>query len=474
MPDSPLMGRIPRDLDPLLCASASAQFPDAHDPPPAGWTGPVFRLKQDYPQTLPSVGSRPWMSFDFRTQPNEYIKAVLDYALDGNKQVDFVVQNNTTRGWYHAPWMHAGAAGREFVRGLTRESSSRPGELHPTQTGTFENWAVSVYNPRGGYTLGQVWKDPDAPNPGVAKFPVGSVSIKLIFTEAPVSQVPYLAGSVEWQADINRANNAGPRPTLRLLQVDVAVRESRAASTTGWVFGTFVYDGNAPGATPWDKLVPVGLMWGNDPTRVRTGPGAAADQDQCRACRYRSTSASRSGSTARWTTRARPACPAIRRRRSRTTCRGPTARRSRRPTRRCRRCACTSATSRPAQPFDANARALDYSLQLQNGIANWAQTMPVRRSACRRRRRRAARGAARPLARHQHPARRQGRVSMATRKKPFDPADSPKLVLEGRVVTMNGVLQGDRPRPRLHAERRHRRGAGGERHLRPRASAIPP
>src|SRR5258708_10477756 len=32
------------------------------------------------------------------------------------------------------------------------------------------------------------------------------------------------------------------------------------------MFGTFVYDGNASGPTPWDRLVPVGVMWGNDPT----------------------------------------------------------------------------------------------------------------------------------------------------------------------------------------------------------------
>ncbi|CAN7709836.1 MULTISPECIES: hypothetical protein [unclassified Variovorax] len=76
----------------FCCATASAQFPDARDTPPAGWAGPVFKLKQDYPQTLPAVGSRPWMSFDFRTQPNEYIKAVLDYALEGNKQVDFNIR----------------------------------------------------------------------------------------------------------------------------------------------------------------------------------------------------------------------------------------------------------------------------------------------------------------------------------------------------------------------------------------------
>jgi hypothetical protein len=66
---------------------------------------------------------------------------------------------------------------------------------------------------------------------------------------------------------VNR-ENGGARPiqTVRLLQIDVAVRDSRADSTTGWVFGTFVYDGSASGTTPWDRMVPVGLMWGNDPS----------------------------------------------------------------------------------------------------------------------------------------------------------------------------------------------------------------
>jgi len=34
---------------------------------------------------------------------------------------------------------------------------------------------------------------------------------------------------------------------------------------TGWVFGTFVYNGNKPGKTPFDRLAPVGLMWGDSP-----------------------------------------------------------------------------------------------------------------------------------------------------------------------------------------------------------------
>jgi hypothetical protein len=93
------------------------------------------------------------------------------------------------------------------------------------------------------------------------------VACKLLFTTATVDQVPYLKNDFEWQANVS-TSSGGPRSiqTVRLLQVDVAVRDSRANTTTGWVFGTFVYDGNATGATPWDRLEPVGLMWGNDPS----------------------------------------------------------------------------------------------------------------------------------------------------------------------------------------------------------------
>src|SRR5207249_10252778 len=53
---------------------------------------------------------------------------------------------------------------------------------------------------------------------------------------------------------------------LRLLQVDVAVRDPRVNGTTGWVFGTFIYDGRVSADNPYQKLRPVGLMWGNDPS----------------------------------------------------------------------------------------------------------------------------------------------------------------------------------------------------------------
>src|SRR4051794_37877270 len=59
-------------------------FPDAHETPPTGWTGPVFKLRQDYPTALPAPETLPWATIDFKTEPEKYIKAVLAYALEGN------------------------------------------------------------------------------------------------------------------------------------------------------------------------------------------------------------------------------------------------------------------------------------------------------------------------------------------------------------------------------------------------------
>jgi hypothetical protein len=259
-------------------ASSAGPYRDAHEPPPAGWLGSVFKLRQDYPTTPPPPETMPWQSIDFRTNPEQYIKAVLDYCEEGMIASDWRPEENTTRAWYHAPWLDYGVKGREFIRGLTNERSSRPGELSPNQKDTRQSWAVGFYNAPGGYVLGQVWADPDAPDPTKALFPEGTVSCKLLFTTATEQDAPYLSNALEWDANIYKSTNDTTRSVqkVRLLQIDVAVREARADGTTGWIFATFVYDGNLPGATPWDRLVPVGLMWGNDPkvTSANATPGA--------------------------------------------------------------------------------------------------------------------------------------------------------------------------------------------------------
>jgi hypothetical protein len=188
-----------------------------------------------------------------------------------NLEVDFEVQKNAKRSWFHAPWLHLGANGREFVRGLTRERSSRPFELAPTQSQQYRNYAVEFYDERGGYTIGRVWQNPTEPVSNLASFPEGTATFKLLFTTAPDSAVPFLAISPEWVADIDRASTAQQvlATKVRLLQIDVAVKDHRSLKG-GWVFGTFHYDAAVSDANPWLRLRPLSLMWGDDPSHTPT------------------------------------------------------------------------------------------------------------------------------------------------------------------------------------------------------------
>lgn len=273
------------------CAGTAApkpqRFPsfDPQFPPPEGTK--TFELSQQYPEAYDADETFPWSDIDYRVNPTGYLNAVLGYCLAGNIETDFRGSDNPIRTWYHAPWMHddgekntSRRAGREYHRGLTSERRSRPFELHPLQTGEgfpenrIQNWAVSLYSPRGGYTLGKIWKTVDGiPDPTRATFPDNTVSFKLLFTAAPVTQVPFLTGSLEWTANIHPLTPMTPYrrvdQQVRLLQVDVAVKDPRVADAAGWIFGTFVYDGFRSGQDKFKKLIPVGLSWGDDSNEPR-------------------------------------------------------------------------------------------------------------------------------------------------------------------------------------------------------------
>jgi len=135
----------------VSCAVWGATFPSSAIPPPPGWIGPVFELSQQYP-AQPARDTAPWMSVDPTKNPTGYMMAVLRYCLAGNVEVDWRVQDNAVRRWYHAPWMHYGNHGREPIHGLTMERTSPAGELAPTQPAGIQNWAVGMYNGVAGAT----------------------------------------------------------------------------------------------------------------------------------------------------------------------------------------------------------------------------------------------------------------------------------------------------------------------------------
>jgi hypothetical protein len=265
---------LPEKQSPIV--SNKTPFPDfGYLPPPDQYDGPLFRLSQDFPKTKPALGlglaflQIPFDENDTEQNWLKYLLAVRTYALEGNIEVDWNVQKNAKRKWYHAPWQHWGRNGREGIRGLTREATAQPGQLVISQTDKFQTYAIGFYNELGGYTIGRVWEDLYKPDASKARFPVGTVVFKLLFTQATTGQVPYLHPPVEWlaYAEVSDKDQRRTVQRLRLLQMDVMVRDDRALKIngTGWVFGTYCYNGKVGSKNLYENLMPVGLQWGDDP-----------------------------------------------------------------------------------------------------------------------------------------------------------------------------------------------------------------
>ena len=124
--------------------------------------------------------------------------------------------------------------------------------------------------------------------------PDGAYIIKLLFSTVSEPQLPTVANALEWDADIfvngdPVDRNKGPIEKferqlgkIRLIQIDVSVRDTR--SLTGWLMGTFGYDARAPGDTPWERMVPLGIQWGNSPTvtyaETCSGPDGPCSYDK--------------------------------------------------------------------------------------------------------------------------------------------------------------------------------------------------
>lgn len=259
------------------------RFPDfGYLPDPKQYSGRVFKLSQDYPKDKPALepAVQKILGIDYQKDWKAYMLAVRDYVYEGNiagdavRANDFYLEDNKVRRWFHVPWQHYGPTGREGIHGLTKEGPVNPFVLDPAQKTRWQTYAVGFYNEPGGYMIGKTWADAANPDISVMQsegFPEGTIVGKVLFTTAPISQAPFLKNPIEWQAYTTTSFEADtPRimNTVRFVQMDIMVRDSRAAATGGWVFGTFAYNGALAqaGKNPWLNVVPVGMMWGNDPT----------------------------------------------------------------------------------------------------------------------------------------------------------------------------------------------------------------
>lgn len=272
------------------CSGKFADFIVPKDTIPASYAGPWFKpnLIETAHTGIPQ-GTRPWQSIDPRdvNQRLRYLLALRNYAFVSDEvrkltpqltqDSDYldplggtVAANFRTQKWYPAPRMIYGntenPGTREAAQGMTEERRVGDGEL-AGNTEPFLNWAVAFYDARGARTFARVWSPAtpgvDTVNRSNMKFTEGALVFKLLYSGARPSDFPtdILAGSLG--ANI-LPNGDGPAVSVRLLQIDIAVKDNRAGPT-GWYFATYAFDRSVSGTSPWLKMAPVGLMWGNDP-----------------------------------------------------------------------------------------------------------------------------------------------------------------------------------------------------------------
>jgi len=230
--------------------------------------------RTDYPAEYPDPRDKqPWELINFDSKPADYMNAVLKGARDAFRLENRRLVGTGQEAWWISEWLDYGTSGREPLMGLTKERGPNPGDLSPTNGNGYQVWAVGFYNLPGAVVLGDIFAEPCNPSLPVAiKFPPDTVSVKFLFTDASTDEVTYLKDAPEFDAMIDASGSGSQsRPIdqrssrpVRLLQVDIAAKDTRAKETD-WVFGTFVWVGPPTGDKLFDNLVPVSLQWGNDP-----------------------------------------------------------------------------------------------------------------------------------------------------------------------------------------------------------------
>ena len=244
-------------------AQCTGRFPDFIVDPSMleNLTGPWFVLAQDFSKTGPA-NDAPWLAIDFKdgvAGANKYLYALRDYSFQGMIEADFVPAKNNVRPWVHMPMMNFDRGRRDPIRGVTAERTVVGPELGVKPGKAISNYAVGFYNAAGAAAIGAVWKGA-TPDITKSRFAKGTMTFKILFTDAKPDDFTgpdILDGAPQWTI-----RTPTGQKTIRLLQMDVSAADAR--SPTGWVFGTFAYDRAATDPSPWNRLRPVGLSWGND------------------------------------------------------------------------------------------------------------------------------------------------------------------------------------------------------------------
>jgi hypothetical protein len=279
-------------IDRLSFAGAPSPFADDNGqvPPKGEYSGPLFKLSAAWPnEAQPPLNDPPWRATIGNgpitvQNADAYVNALRTYVAVNAKAL--IAQDGAwsaaKAGWYNEPWL---GSLRESISG-TYAAGEFGSEVFPS-TGlraTFSTHVLTYYDARAAHSLYKVWgataRAPDLQTANF-QFDEGSVIVKAAVFASTDLQQPTdwwdaLKGAQIWQLYLDPTDPTNPQPTAPrvwpsyVAQFDIIVKDTKAAPRTGWVFTTLVFDANAPGDT-WDKMIPLGAQWGNDPQATQAG-----------------------------------------------------------------------------------------------------------------------------------------------------------------------------------------------------------
>lgn len=260
---------------PTPFANNNGQIPRNH---PA----PRFELSHDYPpKPAPAPAVPPWRRAIGGAEitvanAGAYVTALKDYVGRDMRLMlaDARSWDPKKLGWYNEPWI---GYLREATHGAYLGSSPFAPELFKGSglTKPFSTYVLTFYDKIAANTIFNVW-GVTAEKPKIeidtTQFAESAIVVKAAFSTANGDVWPVMQGAHQWMLYIttnatkDRSSNDPPQldPTS-FFQFDIIVKDTQSAPQTGWVFSTLVYDKDAPGTDFWDKMVPLGAMWGNDP-----------------------------------------------------------------------------------------------------------------------------------------------------------------------------------------------------------------
>jgi len=258
------------------------------------YNGTLFQFHYDYPTSYVKDTNTTWNKVLngkplSKENAHAYVMALKKHVK--RSLYDFLANpqkwnDSKQTGWHSMLWAgesveKTGWEGRDAIYGTyTGQIMAKDVYNESGLTVDIRNHAGIYYNDTAAYTLGQVWqKCDDSTKPCIpsvsndeAQFKEGAIIVKSAGVTATPEQWPVLKGAPKWQVYRKAFNlngtieNSKPKVTdLRVGIFDIIIKDSIASPETGWVFSTLVYDSNARGTDVWDRMVPLGAMWGNDP-----------------------------------------------------------------------------------------------------------------------------------------------------------------------------------------------------------------